>query len=36
MPETTLSIFAAVACFTLSGMMAALVVMYLQAMKRGR
>jgi hypothetical protein len=36
MPETFLSIFAAVACFTLSGMMAALVVMYLQAMKRGR
>jgi hypothetical protein len=36
MPETFLSILAAVACFTLSGMMAALVVMYLQAIKRGR
>jgi hypothetical protein len=36
MPETFLSIFAAVACFALSGMMAVLVVMYLQAMKRGR
>jgi len=36
MPEKTLSIFAAVASFTLSGMMAALVVMYLKAMKRGR
>jgi len=36
MPETFLSILAAVACFTLSGMMAALVVMYLQAMRRGR
>jgi hypothetical protein len=36
MPETLLSIFAAVACFTLSGMMTALVVMYLRAMRRGR
>jgi len=36
MPETFLSILAAVACFTLSGVLAALVVMYLQAMKRGR
>jgi len=36
MPETFLSILAAVACFTLSGMMVVLVVMYLQAMKRGR